>query len=38
MTVVQAALQALGTVDSLALGSATAIRGGPSAALQDAIA
>lgn len=37
MTVVQAALQALGTVDSLALGSATAIRGGPSAALQDAI-
>ena len=38
MTVVQAALQALGTIDSLALGSATAIRGGPSAALQDAIA
>ena len=38
MTVVQAAVQALGTVDSLALGSATAIRGGPSAALQDAIA
>jgi hypothetical protein len=38
MTVVQAALLALGTVDSLALGSATAIRGGPSAALQDAIA
>lgn len=37
MTVVQAALQALGTIDSLALGSATAIRGGPSAALQDAI-
>tara|TARA_B100001093_G_scaffold133732_1_gene126428 strand:- start:1201 stop:1590 length:390 start_codon:yes stop_codon:yes gene_type:complete len=37
MTVVQAAVQALGTVDSLALGSATAIRGGPSAALQDAI-
>ena len=38
LTVIQAALQALGTVDSINLGSATAIRGGPSAALQDAVA
>ena len=34
----QTAIQALGTVDSINLGSATAIRGGPSAALEDAIA
>ena len=38
LTVIQTALRALGTVDSINLGSATAIRGGPSAALQDAIA
>lgn len=38
MTVIQAAVQALGTVDSINLGSATVIRGGPSASLQDAIA
>jgi hypothetical protein len=37
MTVIQAALRALGTVDSINLASATAIKGGPSAALQDAI-
>ena len=35
--VVQAALQALGTVDSINLGSATAIIGGPSANHQDAV-
>jgi hypothetical protein len=35
--VIQAALQALGTVDSINLGSATAIIGGPSAAHQDSI-
>tara|TARA_B100000424_G_scaffold266090_1_gene256706 strand:+ start:804 stop:1193 length:390 start_codon:yes stop_codon:yes gene_type:complete len=38
MTVIQAALQALGTVDSVNLSSATAIRGGPSESKQDAIA
>jgi len=38
MTVIQAALRALGTVDSLNLSSATAIKGGPSEAKQDAIA
>ena len=38
LTVIQTALQALGTVDSIDLSSATAIRGGPSANLQDAIA
>ena len=38
MTVIQAALRALGTVDSLNFGSATAIKGGPSEAKQDAIA
>ena len=38
MTVIQAAVQALGTVDSINLGSATVVRGGPSASLQDAIA
>ena len=37
LTVIQAALQALGTVDSINLGSATAIFGGPSAALQDVV-
>ena len=37
LTVMQAALQALGTVDSINLGSATAIYGGPSSALQDVI-
>ena len=37
MTVIQAALRALGTVDSLNLSSATAIKGGPSEAKQDAI-
>ena len=35
--VIQAALQALGTVDSINLGSATAIVGGPSANHQDAV-
>ena len=38
MAVIAAALQALGTVDSIDLSSMTVIRGGPSAALQDAIA
>ena len=38
LTVIQTALQALGTVDSINLGSATAIRGGPSESKQDAIA
>ena len=38
MTVIQAALRALGTVDSLNFASATAIKGGPSEAKQDAIA
>ena len=38
MTVIQAAVQALGTVDSVDLSSATVTRGGPSASLQDAIA
>jgi len=38
LAVIQAALQALGTVDSINLSSATAIRGGPSAAHQDCIA
>ncbi len=38
LTVIQTALQALGTVDSINLGSATAIRGGPSENKQDAIA
>ena len=37
LTVIQAALQALGTVDSINLGSATAIFGGPSSALQDVV-
>ena len=35
--VIQTALRALGTVDSINLGSATATVGGPSAALQDAV-
>ena len=38
MTVIQAALRALGTVDSLNLSSATAIKGRPSEAHEDAIA
>ena len=38
MTVIQTAVRALGTVDSINLGSATVTRGGPSSALQDAIA
>ena len=37
MAVMAAALQALGTVDSIDLSSMTVIKGGPSAALQDAI-
>lgn len=38
MTVMQTAVRALGTVDSLNLSSATVIRGGPSESKQDAIA
>ena len=38
MTVIQTAVRALGTVDSINLSSATVTRGGPSSALQDAIA
>ena len=38
LTVMQTAVRALGTVDSLNLSSATVIRGGPSEAKQDAIA
>ena len=38
MTVIQTAVQALGTVDSINLSSATVIRGGPSESKQDAIA
>ena len=37
LTVIQAALRGLGTVDSIGLGSATAFFGGPSAALEDAV-
>ena len=37
LTVIQAALQALGTVDSINLSSATAFFGGPSAALEDVV-
>ena len=37
LTVIQAALRALGTVDSIDLSSATAIFGGPSSALQDVV-
>ena len=37
LTVIQTALQALGTVDSINLGSATAISGGPSAAKEDVV-
>ena len=37
LTVIQTALRALGTVDSINLGSATAILGGPSAALEDVV-
>jgi hypothetical protein len=37
MTVVQTAVRALGTVDSIDLSSATVIKGGPSAALQDVV-
>ena len=37
LTVIQAALQALGTVDSIGLGSATAFFGGPSASHQDVV-
>lgn len=38
MTVIQTAVRALGTVDSINLASATVIRGGPSGALEDAVA
>ena len=38
MTVIQVIPRALGTVDSLNLSSATAIKGGPSEAKEDAIA
>ena len=37
LTVIQTALRALGTVDSINLSSATAILGGPSAALEDVV-
>ena len=37
LTVIQAALRALGTVDSINLSSATAFFGGPSAALEDVV-
>ena len=37
LTVIQTALRALGTVDSIDLSSATAIFGGPSSALQDVV-
>jgi len=37
MTVIQTAIRALGTVDSINLGSATVIKGGPSSALEDVV-
>ena len=37
MTVIQTAIRALGTVDSIDLSSATVIKGGPSASLQDVV-